>query len=176
MNHRQKPASFLPKMEPSSKKYGRESSFATKVSGAGFTLIEMLVVIAIVGLLSSTILVGLGSARSKARDARRIADLRQIQTGLENYYVEHNQSYPQELYTSISGLPHDPQGGEYGYFRVSSQAYVVGACLENDRGSDIQSVSGSYDVSPVGSLRVPPPSCTCDDQNSYCVSVGLSGR
>ncbi len=148
----------------------------TKESGAGFTLIEMLVVVAIVGLLSSTILVGLGTARSKARDARRIADLRQVQTGLENYYVEHNQSYPQQLYTSVSGLPHDPQGGEYGYFRVSSQAYVLGACLENDLGSDIQGVTGSYDVSPVGSTVVPPPSCTCDDPNAYCVAVGLRGR
>jgi len=142
----------------------------------GFTLIEMLVVVAIIGLLSSTILVGLGNARSKARDARRISDLRQIQTGLENYYIEHNQSYPQALYTAISGLPTDPQGGEYGYVRITSQAYVLGACLENDRSGDVQSITGSYDVSPVGSNRVPPPSCTCNDANSYCVGVGLGGR
>ena len=142
----------------------------------GFTLIEMLVVVAIIGLLSSTILVGLGNARSKARDARRIADLRQIQTGLENYYVENNQSYPQTLYTSIPGLPHDPQGGEYGYVRPGSQAYVLGTCLENDRTGDIQTFPGSYDVSPVGSNKVPPPSCTCDDANAYCVTVGLGGR
>ena len=142
----------------------------------GFTLIEMLVVVAIIGLLSSTILVGLGNARSRARDARRISDLRQIQTGLENYYVEHDQSYPQQLYASIPGLSHDPQGGEYGYVRLSSQAYVLGTCLENDRTSDIQSVAGGYDVSPVGSNKVPPPSCTCDDANAYCVAVGLAGR
>ncbi len=142
----------------------------------GFTLIEMLVVVAIIGLLSSTILVGLGNARSKARDARRISDLRQIQTGLENYYVENNQSYPQALYSSVLGLPSDPQGGEYGYVRVSSQVYVLGTCLENDRTGDIGSVTGSYDVSPVGSNKVPPPSCTCDDANAYCVAVGLGGR
>jgi len=142
----------------------------------GFTLIEMLVVVAIIGLLSSTILIGLGNARGKARDARRISDLRQIQTGLENYYSENRQTYPPDVYNVVSGLPTDPQGGNYGYVRVSSQSYVLGACLENDRSADIQSFIGNYDVSPVGSGLVPPPTCNCEDVNSYCVAIGLGGR
>lgn len=52
---------------------------------SGFTLIELLVVIAIIGILSSVVLASLSSARKKSRDARRIADARQIQLALEMY-------------------------------------------------------------------------------------------
>jgi len=59
----------------------------------GFTLIELLVVIAIIGLLASIVLVSLNSARKKARDAKRVADIKQIQIALEMYYND-NRNYP----------------------------------------------------------------------------------
>lgn len=59
----------------------------------GFTLIELLVVIAIIGLLSALSVLALGSARARARDAKRIADVKQIQTALEMYYNDMN-DYP----------------------------------------------------------------------------------
>lgn len=54
--------------------------------GAGFTLIELLIVVTIIGLLASVVLVGLQGFRSSGRDARRLADLRQVQNGLEQYF------------------------------------------------------------------------------------------
>ena len=51
----------------------------------GFTLIELLVLISIIALLSSVVLASLNSARMKARDTKRIEDLKQIQTALEMY-------------------------------------------------------------------------------------------
>ena len=59
----------------------------------GFTLIELLVVIAIIGLLSTLAVVALSSARAKARDAKRVADVKQIQSALELYYNDKN-GYP----------------------------------------------------------------------------------
>ncbi|MFA6551230.1 MAG: type II secretion system protein [Patescibacteria group bacterium] len=44
----------------------------------GFTLIELLVVIAIIGLLSTMAVVSLNSARAKARDAKRLSDVKQM--------------------------------------------------------------------------------------------------
>lgn len=52
----------------------------------GFTLIELLVVIAIIGTLSGIVLVSLGDARKKARDAVRQSDIRQIVSAQEMYY------------------------------------------------------------------------------------------
>lgn len=59
----------------------------------GFTLIELLVVIAIIGLLASIVAVAVNSARKKARDVKRKADIKTIQTALEVYYDDNN-SYP----------------------------------------------------------------------------------
>ncbi|OGE78886.1 MAG: hypothetical protein A3C85_04320 [Candidatus Doudnabacteria bacterium RIFCSPHIGHO2_02_FULL_48_21] len=59
----------------------------------GFTLIELLVVISVIGLLASVILIALNSARVKARNTKRLADMRQIQTALALYYNANGQ-YP----------------------------------------------------------------------------------
>lgn len=52
----------------------------------GFTLIELLVVVSIIGLLSSVIIASLNTARSKARDARRIADFHSVDVAMEMYF------------------------------------------------------------------------------------------
>lgn len=80
----------------------------------GFTLIELLVVIAIIGMLSSVILASLNSARNKARDARRLSDLKQIQIALELYY-DTNRSYPNPGWGWRSQCSNWGPGGGVGY-------------------------------------------------------------
>ena len=52
----------------------------------GFTLIELLLVISIISLLSSIVLAGLQTAKGKARDAQRIAEISQLGAALRMYY------------------------------------------------------------------------------------------
>ncbi len=59
----------------------------------GFTLIELLVVIVIVGILASVVLVAVNRGRTKGRDAKRLADMAQIQKALALFY-ETNGQYP----------------------------------------------------------------------------------
>jgi len=60
-------------------------------SQKGFTLIELLVVIAVIGLLAAIVLVSLNSARARARDARKLADFKNISTALQMYHDENGQ-------------------------------------------------------------------------------------
>lgn len=73
--------------------FTRTPKFGVTPKGGGFTLIELLVVVAIIGILASVVLASLNTARAKARDAKRIAEIKQIQTALELYYFD-NGSYP----------------------------------------------------------------------------------
>lgn len=111
----------------------------------GFTLIELLVVIAIIGLLSSVVLASLNTARGKARDAKRMADLDQLQLALEMYYDTAG-SYPAYstsivnpdlnplVPTYIGSLPADPvHTGGTGYrYCVSGNDYIMLSYMETN--------------------------------------------
>ena len=68
-------------------------SGATTKARGGFTLIELMVVIAIIGLLASLILASLNSAKTKGVNARIQSDIHQYQNALELYYTK-NGAYP----------------------------------------------------------------------------------
>jgi type II secretion system protein G len=123
----------------------------------GFTLIELLVVIAIIGLLSTLAVVALGSARAKSRDAKRVSDIRQIQTALELYYADQN-AYPTGTAVTLGGasaaclnasgfttagcaspymgvVPSDPSSNTYSYTVSGTTAYTLTATLEGAVGN-----------------------------------------
>lgn len=130
-------------------KHSRPSAVFRNKSLMGFTLIELLVVIAIIGILASVVLASLNSARTKARDSSRAAQLREVQKALELYYSD-NGSYPaHNANTTLSGLstslapaylssiPLDPSYGDttsgYRYIRSADfQAYTLLVNLEGD--------------------------------------------
>jgi prepilin-type N-terminal cleavage/methylation domain len=68
----------------------------------GFTLIELLVVLAIIGMLTGIVLVSLGKARARARDVRRMSDIRQVVTAQQMYEGEKQVFFAT---TSRNGIP-----------------------------------------------------------------------
>lgn len=150
----------------------------------GFTLIEMLIVVAIIGILSGVVLIGLGPVQRGGRDARRISDLRQVQNGLELYFNKCGY-YPgaaaaascpaftqittwSALTTALTGsnigistVPNDPTSGRNYYYGTdgTGSGYVLGATLED---SSNASLSRDIDGTVYG--------VNCNDP-VYCVQL-----
>ncbi len=131
----------------------------------GFTLIEMLVVIAVISILAGIVLVGITGFQESARDTKRIADVRGIQNNLELYFTRCG-NYPIQIGTEAdpcdgsnaittwadlatafdnvgivasTKVPDDARGGSIHYFYEPDgnvgSTYIVGASLENPSGA-----------------------------------------
>ena len=132
----------------------------------GFTLIELLVVIAIIGLLSTLAVVSLSNARLKARDAKRMSDLKQIATAIELYSSDQDTSaYP----VNISGAA---VCGDAGYIAVAEAATPDSLC---GAGSAITDGTNTY----LASIPTDPSSTQFygyeGDVDNYCLSANLEG-
>jgi prepilin-type N-terminal cleavage/methylation domain-containing protein len=60
---------------------------------AGFSLLELLVVIAIIGILAAYIVINNNRSKIQSRDARRLADVREIFNALQVFYTS-TENYP----------------------------------------------------------------------------------
>ncbi len=155
-------------------------------SGKGFTLIEMLIVIAIIGILASMVLVGLGPVQRRGRDARRISDLKQVQNALELYYNKCGfypgsssgcATIPSEgdvkwdalskvltdaanTNIGVNQIPDDPSSNRSYYYGVAAEgaSYVLAAELEDSTNPALLK-SPKTDLYNVG----------CSKPNYYCI-------
>ncbi len=141
-------------------------------SRRAFTLIELLIVLAIISVLATVVMVGGEQARSKARDAQRISDLSQIQVALEAYFEASPMSahtYPATLAPLaadptkyLPAIPTDPSThADYSYLpgvnvdNEGIKSYCLGTTLENTHHQAIASSD---------------PCSTSDLTNNYKVS------
>lgn len=115
---------------------------AFRKSGRGFTLIELLVVIAIIGILASIVLASLNSARRKSRDARRIADIKQIQLALELYADASSQLYP--LAVAWSGVNCDVASSKFLGLEVLAPNYIPSVPRDPNRDNSSVTQSKCY--------------------------------
>ena len=154
----------------------------------GFTLVEMLVVIAIIAILASIFLVGLQGFRGSAYDARRLSDVTNIQSKLELYYNQHG-SYPATLQdTGLGSLPKDPTfsgttgSGYYYCVNPSGQSYIVGAKLSASNSATKNSIRATTDCGSnvpqsdggSGTLNCGSDKSPTEAVDQYCVGPGSS--
>lgn len=77
-----------------------------KINKRGFTIIELIVVIAIIAVLATVVITSVNKYMAKARDSRRIADANSIVKALQIYYADTG-SYP-FAYDYGENSPADP--------------------------------------------------------------------
>ena len=154
--------------------------FNKKTGQRGFTLIELLVVIAIIGILATIVLVSLNSARQKARDTRRVSDLRQIQLGEEIYYDSNGTTYAANLAALATGgamaaVPNDPSDGSaYAYCAdAANTVYAVGMLLEDITSSLLNTSVAEDNLTSctwAGGVRNAKGTNSCGAAGYYCVA------
>ncbi len=161
----------------------------------GFTLIEILIVVAIIAILASVVLIGLGPTQQSGRDARRLSDLHEVQNAIELYYQKCG-FYPgsvsgsgptatcvslnSQTYTGMSAailsagigitspLPLDPTNNAtyYYFYGTNGATYILGATLENTNNAVF---SGYQNPLPTSNVTMPGGQ-NCNSPE-YCMSL-----
>lgn len=98
-----------------------------KLGRNGFTLIEVLIVVAIIGILTTILIANYNQARENSRDKIRRSELKELQLAIELYKSQYS-SYPPDLTalvpTFVASVPTDPSGGSY-TFNSNSTSYKL---------------------------------------------------
>ncbi|RYF27563.1 MAG: prepilin-type N-terminal cleavage/methylation domain-containing protein [Chloroflexi bacterium] len=100
----------------------------------GFTIVELLIVIVVIGILSAITIVAFNGIQQRGRDSVRSSDVKSLQKAIELYKADNNQ-YPLHaggtdgtgynisdlasilVPTYIAKIPPDPKTGQYQYVR-----------------------------------------------------------
>jgi len=163
----------------------------SKSNRAGFSMAEMLIIIAVIGIISSLAFVSLVTLRSKAREAKRLHNVKQIQKALELYAADNNGNYPPETSftpgkplisldgntTYMKGIPkndsadHACSSAEFKYrLGYQSKNYSLEYCLSQAT-QDMQ--AGRCIAMPNQLCNQAP--CDCNDMTKPCCGWCLEG-
>ena len=116
------------------------------ISDKSFTLIELLIVVAIIGILAALIIVSVTTAAARSRDASRAEQFKEIQNALSEYYIQ-NGSYPPQASWCYS-----LNNQSTGCFQTALQPLITQGFLQSLPTPQYPS-SGEYDyVSPTTSI------------------------
>lgn len=147
-------------------RHKHQLSKLSKTFSQGFTILELMVVMAIIGILAALSIVSFQSSQIKARDSERKSNLKQIGLALETYYNDKGQ-YPTnsvdykmnacvseatcdwgDQWVDENGtvymveIPADRTGGLTYFYESDGRSYQLYARLENDLDNEVPTSSG----------------------------------
>lgn len=125
----------------------------SKTAKKGFTLVEILIVLAILSVIATLLVVSFQSLKISGRDAKRVSDINSIRNALNMYYQKYN-SYPTYVTTGeaftvnsvtyLAVVPANPRprtdngcaDKDYDYAQTDSGlSYSLTFCLGYNQGS-----------------------------------------
>lgn len=122
---------------------------------SGFTLIELILVVVIIGILAGMVVMNVGGRVREAQEGRCKGDIATYSNAIDLYALDHNDTYPKTLEDLVSGDRHyvreikkDPWGNPYIYKpgtdtkKADYQVFSAGADSQPGTEDDVTSSSG----------------------------------
>ena len=126
-----------------------------RVLHEGFTLMEIILVVAVIGILSAVALPTYGAYREKQRITVCKMDIRAIDVALRKYSIENNR-YPDTLNDAGLGGMKDPWGNPYQYLNIAdSGKNAPGAARKDHFLVPINTDFDLYSMGPDGASAPP---------------------
>jgi general secretion pathway protein G len=104
----------------------------------GFTLVEILIVVVILGILAAIVIPQFTGASTEAKESSLVSDLQTIRSQIELYKIQHNDILPGEILSDVDGS----------ITTATAASFVNSLCLKTDQYGNVGTTAGVHRFGP----------------------------